>query len=124
MSNDANQAIIMADVTGSITYWNQSAEQLFGHSASEAIGQSLELIIPEDLRERHWAGFHQAVASGVMNLDRAATNVPVKISNGSIIVFPARFIFLQGPRGEVAGFAAIYGQGDGSEQAFTEVKPG
>ena len=55
-------AVIYADRSGIIRRWNQAAASLFGYSAGEAIGQSLDLIIPEHLRERHWLGFDQAMA--------------------------------------------------------------
>ncbi len=57
-------AIIYADREGNICLWNLAAERLFGFEAGEAVGQSLDLIIPERLRARHWAGYHQAISSG------------------------------------------------------------
>src|SRR5260370_21961562 len=57
-------AIIDADRSGTIRQWNHAAASLFGYSASKAIGQSLDLIIPEHLRERHWLGFDAAMANG------------------------------------------------------------
>jgi len=47
-------AILVADRQGQVRYWNTGAEQMFGYSAVEAVGQSLDLIIPENLRFRHW----------------------------------------------------------------------
>lgn len=57
-------AIIAADAEGVITYWNAGAERIFGYSAAEARGASLDLIIPERLRERHWQGWHRVMQSG------------------------------------------------------------
>jgi PAS domain S-box-containing protein len=57
-------AIVVVDRTGTIRYWNSGAERIFGHPAATAIGQSLDLIVPERLRQRHWDGFHHAVATG------------------------------------------------------------
>jgi PAS domain S-box-containing protein len=57
-------AIIAADAAGVILFWNPGAEKIFGFSAAEAIGQSLDMIIPEALRERHWHGYHEVMRTG------------------------------------------------------------
>ena len=57
-------AIIYAERDGTIRVWNAAAERVFGHSAAEALGQSLDIIIPERLRAAHWAGFDAAIESG------------------------------------------------------------
>jgi len=57
-------AIVAADTDGVIRFWNGGAERIFGHPPAQAIGQSLDLIIPQRLRERHWAGWQQVMATG------------------------------------------------------------
>ena len=57
-------AIVVADASGVINVWNPSAERLFGFTQAEALGNSLDLIVPERLRERHWAGYRKTMASG------------------------------------------------------------
>src|SRR5258707_3358759 len=57
-------AIVVADANGAINLWNPAAERLFGFTQAEALGNSLDLIIPERLRERHWAGYRRTMASG------------------------------------------------------------
>ncbi len=57
-------AIVCADPDGVITFWNPGAERVFGFTAAQAIGQSLDLIIPARLRERHWAGWQRVMATG------------------------------------------------------------
>jgi PAS domain S-box-containing protein len=57
-------AIVVADREGAIRFWNAGAEATFGHTAAEAIGQSLDIIIPEKLQERHWTGYESVMASG------------------------------------------------------------
>jgi len=116
-------AIVMADPDGRIQHWNAGAEQLFGHAAEDALGRSLDLIVPPELRERHWAGFRAAIASGVSKLDRAATNLPALCKDGTIRAFPARFVLLQGARGEVVGFAALYSPPSGTEVPFGPIVP-
>lgn len=61
---DTADAIVYADAGGLIGFWNAGAERVFGYSAAEAIGKSLDIIIPESLRERHWSGFRESVRSG------------------------------------------------------------
>lgn len=66
--DDIADAVIYADRSGVIRRWNRAAQSLFGHRAAEALGQSLDLIIPEHLRAPHWRGFDAATASGKMKL--------------------------------------------------------
>lgn len=66
-------ALIYSGTDGTIQRWNRAAESLFGFSADEAIGQSLDLIIPEHLRAAHWRGFDAAIKSGVMRLNGRPT---------------------------------------------------
>jgi PAS domain S-box-containing protein len=60
----APEAMIFADREGVIRLWNPRAEEMFGYSASEAVGSSLDLIIPPHLRAAHWRGYRQAIAAG------------------------------------------------------------
>jgi PAS domain S-box-containing protein len=64
LAHDAPDAIIYADAEGVIRFWNRAAERLFGFSAGEALGNTLDIIIPESLRNRHWAGYRHMVQSG------------------------------------------------------------
>ena len=66
-------AVIYADGTGTIRRWNRSAADLFGYGSEEALGQSLDLIIPERLRPAHWRGFEAAVTSGALKLSGRPT---------------------------------------------------
>jgi PAS domain S-box-containing protein len=61
---ELDDAVVIADPDGRITFWNAAATRLFGFAANEAIGRSLDLIIPERLRGRHWAGYHEVMATG------------------------------------------------------------
>ena len=63
-------AIVASDSEGIIRFWNAGAERIFGYSTSEALGQSLDIIIPERLRHRHWAGYRQVMASGTSRYGR------------------------------------------------------
>ena len=57
-------AVIFAGTDGVITYWNEAAERIFGHSVTAAMGQNLDIIIPEQYRAAHWTGFDHALAAG------------------------------------------------------------
>jgi PAS domain S-box-containing protein len=63
--NAAAEAVVASDREGRITWWNAGAERVFGFSAAEAMGQSLDLIIPEPQRARHWEGYDRVIATGV-----------------------------------------------------------
>lgn len=63
-------AIIEADSQGIIQFWNPGAERIFGFSRTEAVGQSLDIIIPERLRKRHWDGFDRSMKTGQTRMAR------------------------------------------------------
>jgi PAS domain S-box-containing protein len=116
-------AVVLSDRNGRILYFSPGAEELFGHSAAEAIGQSLDVIVPDAFREKHWAGFHRAMASGQSPISGSATNLPVKCRAGAVRSFPARFVFLADGHGDAIGAVAIYGPPVGGEQVFGDVLP-
>ena len=62
--HEGPDAIIYADSCGLIRFWNQGAERIFGYSAKEAVGSSLDLIMPENLRQRHWEAYRQTMRTG------------------------------------------------------------
>lgn len=118
MGDPPSPATVMADTAGRIRHWSDGAAALFGFSAEEAVGQSLDLIVPEDYRERHWEGFHRAMSTGQCRLDRAATNLPVRCRDGTVRPYPARFVFLTDPRDKVVGAMGVYAEPSGEEQPF------
>lgn len=104
---DAQDAIIVADRHGVIQLWNRGAEAVFGYPAQEAIGQTLDLIIPERLRERHWEGFHRAMATGVVRYGRELLAVPAVRADGARISVEFSIVLLRDERGELLGVGAI-----------------
>ena len=66
-------ALICANQAGEIIRWNRACTALFGYSAQEALGQSLDLIIPEHLRAAHWSGFDAAMTKGTLKLQGRPT---------------------------------------------------
>ena len=70
-------ATLAVDSSGRIRMWSRQAEELLGYSEAEAIGQSIELIIPPHLRSRHSAGFARYVKTGISHLPEVATSPAV-----------------------------------------------
>jgi PAS domain S-box-containing protein len=101
-------AVIYADDTGTIRRWNQGAAALFGYSAAEALGQNLDLIIPEHLRTRHWRGFEAAMASGVMELEGRPTVTRATHKSGGKRYVEMTFALVKGDvEGSALGSVAV-----------------
>jgi len=100
-------AILFADRDGKIRFWNAGAEAMFGYTAEEALGQSLDLIVPERQRARHWEGWARVMASGVTKYGRDALAVPATRKDGSRISIEFNIILLRAPTGELLGAAAM-----------------
>ncbi|NLD78488.1 MAG: PAS domain S-box protein [Acidimicrobiales bacterium] len=75
-------AVVVADPSGTITYWNAAAHRLFGWSREEAVGQPLDLIIPERLRARHGAGYARTMETGETSYGDRLLEVPALRSDG------------------------------------------
>jgi PAS domain S-box-containing protein len=105
--DNARDAIILADRDGSIRLWNAGAEAMFGYRAEEALGHTLDLIIPERLRERHWAGYHKVMATGAARYDREVLAVPARRKDGTRLSVEFTIVILRQPSGELLGPAAI-----------------
>lgn len=80
--NAIGDAIVISDAKGLITLWNPGAERMFGFTEKEAIGQSLDIFIPERLRARHWEGYHQTMASGKTKYGTELLRVPAVHKDG------------------------------------------
>jgi PAS domain S-box-containing protein len=76
-------AVLIADAHGQIVFWNPAAERLFGWSEAEAVGQRLDLIVPERLRDRHWEGWHRVMATGETKYGDSLLEVPALRRDGS-----------------------------------------
>jgi PAS domain S-box-containing protein len=100
-------AIVVADASGAITLWNPAAEHLFGFSQAEALGNSLDLIIPERLRERHWAGYRKTMASGETRYAHDVLRVPAVHKDGRALSIAFTVGLLHGPLRAVIGIVAV-----------------
>jgi len=101
------EAVIHADRQGLIELWNPAAEALFGYPAAEAIGQSLDLIIPERLREAHWRGFDAAIASGRTRLHGRPTVTRATHRSGATLYVEMSFALVFDAAGQVIGSVAV-----------------
>ncbi|HLN00366.1 MAG TPA: PAS domain-containing protein [Bryobacteraceae bacterium] len=100
-------AIVGADTSGAITLWNPAAERLFGFTPAEALGNSLDLIIPERLRGRHWAGYRKTMASGETRYAHDVLRVPAVHKNGRALSIAFTVGLLHGPLRNVIGIVAV-----------------
>lgn len=100
-------AVIYADRNGIIQRWNQGAESIFGFSAGEALGQSLDLIIPEHLRVPHWRGFDAALNSGTTRLHGRPTVTRALHKSGNKLYVEMSFALVIDPTDGVLGSVAV-----------------
>jgi len=100
-------AIVVADREGVIRFWNAGAKATFGHTAAEATGTSLDLIIPEQLRKRHWAGYDAAMARGATKYGAESLKVPALHRSGRRLSIEFRILLLRDGRGAIVGIAAF-----------------
>ena len=93
--NSFGDAVVISDASGTIIYWNLSAERIFGFSQSEALGQSLDLIIPECLRQRHNEGYNHSMETGTTRYGDKLLTVPALHKSGKplSIAFTVSMIF-------------------------------
>src|SRR5215468_9706471 len=101
-------AVICANHSGTIIRWNHACTALFGHSAEEALGQSLDLIIPEHLRAAHWSGFDAAMAKGATKLQGRPTLTRALHKSGRRLYVEMTFAIVKGDtESEVLGAVAV-----------------
>jgi len=101
------EAIIFADRDGTIRLWNAGAEAMFGYSTEEAIGQSLDLIVPERQRGRHWEGYHKVMATGITRYGKELLAVPAVRKDGTRISLEFTIVLLRDDAGQPMGTAAL-----------------
>ncbi len=105
--SQAPDAILFADDKGIIRLWNRGAEMVFGFTAAEAIGQSLDLIIPERLRAVHWDGYHRVMASGETRYGKDMLSVPALHRDGHQLSCEFSIVMLKDENGKLIGIASI-----------------
>jgi len=104
---NAQDAIIFADNGGVIRVWNSGAESIFGYSSEEALGTSLDLIIPEKHRKRHWDGYNKVMKTGISSYSQKLLAVPSLRKNGERISVEFSIVIVRDPENGQLGAAAI-----------------
>jgi PAS domain S-box-containing protein len=106
--DQAADAVIYINNSGAIIRWNPACTALFGYSAAEALGQSVDLIIPEHLRSAHWRGFEAAMQSGTLKLQGRPTLTRAQHKSGSKLYIEMTFALVKGiTESEVLGSVAM-----------------
>jgi PAS domain S-box-containing protein len=104
---DSRVAVIYGDAAGLMRLWNKGAEEIFGWTAEEALGRSMDLIIPEKHRTSHWEGYYRVMKTGVTKYGRSVLAVPALTKDGRRLSIEFNVVLLKSPNGEVVGIAAI-----------------
>ncbi|NJD90931.1 MAG: PAS domain S-box protein [Geobacter sp.] len=105
--DDSPDAILVSDREGLIRYWNRGAELMFGHAPQEALGKSLDLIIPENLRARHWEGYWRVMASGETKYKTGLLSSPGIRKDGSRVSLEFSMVLLRDAAGQLYGCASV-----------------
>ncbi|MEO6985668.1 MAG: PAS domain S-box protein [Paralcaligenes sp.] len=100
-------AVVVIDRQGTIRIWNQAAARLFEFSAAEAIGMSVDLIIPEHLREAHWRGFSHAMAAGKTRMGGVPTRTRALCKSGNKLFVQMSFAVVLDASGHSVGAVAM-----------------
>ena len=103
-----SDAIVYADEAGLIRVWNAGAARIFGFTEAEALGHSLDIIIPAGLRERHWHGFHATMATRQLRYGEGQLlSVPATRKDGARISVEFTIVPFADADGRMTGIAAI-----------------
>jgi PAS domain S-box-containing protein len=99
--------IIFADQDGIIRLWNAGAERIFGYTAGEAVGQMLDIIVPEKIRERHWEGYFRVMKTGETRYGTALLSVPGIRKDGSRVSLEFSVALIRDEDGALLGVSAV-----------------
>ena len=100
-------AVVVSDAKGNVIVWNPAAERLFGFTEAEALGQSMDMIIPERLRKRHWEGYDQTMATGITKYGHDVLRVPAVHQDGHSMSIAFNVAMLYTPDGKVSAIASV-----------------
>ena len=95
-------AILICNPSGAVQYWNAAAERVFGFPATEALGVSMDFVIPERLRARHWAGWQATMRTGVTRYGEGhLLSVPALHKSGQQISIEFSIQLMKGNDGQI-----------------------
>ena len=104
---ETGDAVLFADREGVVRLWNRGAERMFGFSAAEAIGQSMDFIIPERLRQRHWDGWKRVMETGVTRYGTEVLAVPAVRKDGQTLSIEFTIQLIRDASGRILGPSAV-----------------
>jgi PAS domain S-box-containing protein len=104
---NAGDAIMVSDAKGAIVLWNKASERIFGYTEAEALGQSLDLIIPERQRPRHWEGYEKTMETAITKYGADLLRVPALHKDGRTLSIAFTVSMLFSADNKVTGIAAI-----------------
>jgi PAS domain S-box-containing protein len=108
LAREAPDAIIYADAEGFIRFWNRGAERIFGFGEAEVMGKSLDIVIPENLRKRHWDGYTETMRSGKTRYGAGdILAVPALRKDGTRVSIEFTIVPFRDGAGRMVGIAAI-----------------
>ena len=100
-------AVMVCDAHGAILLWNPACERMFGHTEAEVLGKTMDLIIPERLRKRHWEGYEKTMATGITKYGHDVLRVPAIDKQGNSLSIAFTVAMLYGADGKVNAIASI-----------------
>lgn len=100
-------AIVASDASGAITLWNPAASRMFGHTEAQALGQSLDLIIPQRQQQRHWDGYRKTMQTGITKYGNDVLRVPAVHKDGHTLSIAFTVAMLYTPDKKVAAIVAV-----------------
>lgn len=100
-------AVVVSNVAGKIILWNRAAEEMFGYTAAEALGQNLDIITPERFRERHWDGYHKSMKTGTTKYGKQTLRVPAVHKDGHTLSIAFTVAMLYDDQKKVNGVVAM-----------------
>jgi PAS domain S-box-containing protein len=105
---ECSEAVVYADAAGRIGYWNRGAARIFGYGEREALGMSLDLIIPERLRARHWQGYDEVMKGRASRYaEGALLAVPARHQDGHQLSIEFTILPFRDAAGAIVGIAAV-----------------
>ncbi|MGA8515058.1 MAG: PAS domain-containing protein [Burkholderiaceae bacterium] len=100
-------AVMACDASGAITLWNPSCERMFGFTPVDAMGKSLDLIIPQRQRQRHWEGYHKTMQTGITKYGHDVLRVPAVHKDGHTLSIAFTVSMLHSTDGKVSQIVAV-----------------
>ena len=105
--NAIGDAVVVCDTKGQVIVWNAGAERLFGWTAAEAMGQRMDMIVPERLRKRHWDGYEHSMATGTTKYAHDVLRVPAVDKAGRAMSIAFTVFMMFGPDGHATACGSV-----------------